>query len=87
MASGGILHSFNTAALPSIWGEEGSLGQPLLGGRRECGAVRTHLSSRSLPVKVTVPAWLLWQTFKKSILSLSGNPDLFCFAISHGSQE
>lgn len=40
----------------------------------------------SLPVKVTVPACLLWQTFKKSILSVSGNPDLFCFAISHSSQ-
>lgn len=76
-----------STALPSIWGEEGGLGQPLLGGGRECGAVKTHLSSCSLPVKVKVPAWLLWQTFKKSILSLSGNPDLFCFAISHGSQE
>lgn len=40
----------------------------------------------SLAVKVTVPAYLLWQTFKKSVLSVSGNPDLFCFAISNSSQ-
>ena len=40
----------------------------------------------SPPVKVTVPAWLLWQTFKKSILSVSGNPDLLGCAVSHGSR-
>lgn len=58
MVNGGILHPFNTAALAFIWGEEGTLRQPPLGvGRgRECGAVKTHLSSRVSPCKGHSPS-------------------------------
>lgn len=50
------------------------------GGRGRRIIVKTH---PGFPViKVTVPACLLWQTFKNPPLLLSGNLDLLCLAIS-----
>lgn len=82
-----LMMTFCVPLLLLLWvlGRGGDFKLPLREGRSvELSGLISHPSS--LPVKVTVPALLLWQTFKKSILFVSENLDLFCFAISHSSQ-
>lgn len=77
VVNGGILHPLSTAALSSIWGEEGGSVEP---SRLIFHPALSLQRSQSQPGFCGRP-------LRKSILFLSGNPDLFCFAISHGSQE